>query len=58
MGELEGELVGDEITRQDVEKYKEDIKEYLMKLIQETLMGVKFEGFHASYPPLVANPTA
>jgi hypothetical protein len=38
--ELERELVGDGITRQDVEKYKEDIKEYLKKLIQENLMGV------------------
>lgn len=39
-GELERELVGDGITRQDVERYKEDIKEHLKKLIQETLTGV------------------
>jgi hypothetical protein len=37
--ELERENVGDGITRQDVEKYKDDIKEYLKKLIQGNLMG-------------------
>jgi hypothetical protein len=37
--ELEREIVGDGITRQDVEKYKDDIKEYLKKLIQKNLMG-------------------
>ncbi len=37
--ELERELVGDGITRQNIEKYKEAIKEYLKKLIQENVMG-------------------
>jgi hypothetical protein len=40
LGELERELVRDEVTRQDVEKYEEDIKEYLLKLIQENIMGM------------------
>lgn len=39
--ELERELIGDGITKQIVENYKEDIKEYLEKLLQENLGGAE-----------------
>jgi hypothetical protein len=41
--ELERELIGDGITKQDVERYKEDIKAYLKKLILENLVGIGSE---------------
>ncbi|KAE8441293.1 hypothetical protein EG329_005559 [Mollisiaceae sp. DMI_Dod_QoI] len=41
--ELERELIGDGITKQDIETYKEDIKEYLKKLIQGGLAGIRSE---------------
>jgi hypothetical protein len=36
-GELERELIGDGITRQDVEKHKDEIKAYLLKLVEENI---------------------
>ncbi|TVY75589.1 hypothetical protein LSUE1_G005386 [Lachnellula suecica] len=33
--ELERELIGDGITKQDIETHKEDIKQYLIKLVQD-----------------------
>lgn len=41
--ELERESIGDGITKQDIETYKEDIKEYLKELIQGGLAGIRSE---------------
>jgi len=41
--ELERELIGDGITKQDLERHKEEIKEYLKKLIVENLVGIGSE---------------
>ncbi|KAF4625089.1 hypothetical protein G7Y89_g13080 [Cudoniella acicularis] len=38
--EQERELIGDGITRQDVERHKDDIKEYLKKLVLENMMDI------------------
>lgn len=41
--ELERELIGDGITKQDVERHKDDIKQYLQKLIRENLRDIEPE---------------